>query len=448
MKQKTSWQRIIGAALMLVMLGTSLPNPAFAQIALPPGAIAAGQAQLDACTNFKERKAAVFSGTSNGADQNPGLLSEIYTYIKEIVNQATENLFNAFVNSTAYRNAVAAAVTLSVVIFGAAFTMGVVQASFGQVLVRMVKIGIIFTLLSPSGWEFFNGTMVHFFTDGTDELVKGVVAIGTNTDPSTLPADATPFFQFDKLAEFIIHPETIVAILGSMADKGPFGLMMGGFMAIASVGFVMLVVDALKLYAVTFVARTLLLGLGPVFFCFLLFEKTKNLFMAWLNALITLALQPILLFTFLSFFLILIETAGKDMFNAELCWSEFSSSEGTDIRKSFWRFVNPDTGATINSAVSWNGAFECLAQGSQGGSTAECPEFPINVVDILSFLILVYLAQRFSKQIEKIATELGGAYIQLDTGGRLAQFTNALGEKGADGKTRAGPGSSIANRQR
>lgn len=414
------------AALMLMQgMMTAMPAPAFAQAApapAPAATTATGEGQQ--CTQFEERKQWAFSPQTttnpNGSTStnDSGLLSSIYLYIKEIVGESTEKLYRAFIDNNAYRSAVFGAMTLMVIIFGVGFVIGVIQPSFGQVLVRLVKLGIIMAMLAPSGgWEFFSNNMVTFFNDGTDDLVRTVTAIGTGVEA---PAGATPFYQFDRLAEFLIHPETITAIMGAIFAGGPYGMMMGGLMIFAFAGFVGLLIKALKIYAVSYVARSLLLGLAPIFFIFLLFEKTKQLFMTWLNALLSLSLQPILLFTFLSFFMILIESASKDMLNTEFCWTEFKTGDGTTNKFSFWRAKDPISGDVNKEENSWKGTFSCIASGK-----GDCPEFPMNIIDVLSFMILVYLAQRFAGVIERIANELANTFIALDTGGRFEQFMSS-----------------------
>lgn len=350
----------------------------------------------------------------------PGLLSEIYNFIKDVVGEATEKLFSAFTDNDAYQSAVGAAMVLMLVFFGIAFTIGIVQASFQQVLVRMIKLGLIAAVVSPGGWEFFSNYAVKFFMDGTDDLVKGVMAIGTGV---TAGPDDTPFYQLDKLAEFLIQPDTIIAIMGATFAGGPYGMMMGGLLVIASWGFLQLLIKALKTYAVTFVARSLLLGVAPIFIVFLLFDRTKQMFTSWLNALISMSLTPILLFTFLSFFMVLIQSAAKDMMSAELCWTEFAASEGTTNKPAFWRFKDPKTGELQTSKLTWEGSISCLIEGkSKDGK--ECPEFPMNIIDILSFLILVYIAQRFSDVIDRMANELSNTFISLDAGSKIDEFMN------------------------
>lgn len=424
-------QRFSLMLVVLLLLQSAMvlaPTPSFAQATPPAGATPAADAdkKSDVCTNFQEHKDKLFNGAAAGSpdDGKKGLLTEIYTYIKDIVNDSTKKLFDAFVGNEAYKRAVYAAMTLMVVFFGVGFTIGVVQPSFGQALIRLIKFAIIAALISPGGWEFFsdpqNGAgVVAFFNDGTDELIKGVMQIGVGGTPP--PADASPFYHFDKLAEFLIQPDTIIAIMGSLFAGGPFGLAMGGLMIFAIGGFIKLLIQALKIYAVSFVARSLLLGLAPIFFVFLLFDRTKQLFMTWINALLSLSLQPILLFTFLSFFMILIESASKDMLGTELCWTPYKNADGSQNTLAFWRFTNPD-GTPIRSEMTWKGSFECIISGK-----GECPEFPMNIIDVLTFLILVYLAGRFAGVIERIAYELSNAFISLDAGGRFDQFMRESG---------------------
>jgi type IV secretory pathway VirB6-like protein len=415
-------------AMAIVMVSVA---PAMAQT-LPPASPATGEENQ--CTHFEERKEYIFNGGAQGggASDQPGLLSEIYLFIKDIVDDTTERLYQTFIDNENYQLAVFAAMTLMVVIFGIAFTIGVAQPSFGQALIRLFRIAIVAAMISPAGWAFFsdpeNGAgVVAFFNDGTDDLIKGVTEISTGVQA---PEGSTPFYQFDKLAEFLIHPETIVAIMGATFAGGPYGLAMGGLMMFAVAGFVKLLIHALRIYAVSYVARSLLLGVAPIFIVFLLFDKTRQLFMSWINALVSLSLQPILFFTFLSFFLVLIESASKDILGTEFCWTDYTvGGQGSDAHPSFWRPVDKDTNTPITGQFDWKGWWECTVNGNN-----DCPEFPLNIIDVLTFLLLIYLANRFANVIDRIANELSNAFISLDAGGRLDQFLQNQARSGSISK--------------
>lgn len=429
-------QRVLLNALVIISLSLGAVSHAYAQGAPAPaapapvaGAPAAGaggngQAQDEPCTNFEERRNEVFGGGANAGNTDDGILSSIYIFIRDIVEAATENLYTSIVNNPNYQYALTGAVTLMVAVFGVFFTIGLVQASFGQLLMRLIKLGLIYSALSPSiGWQFFSSYLVTFFNDGTDEIVKGVIAIGTGVP---VPAGATPFYQLDKLGSFLIHPQTIVAMLG-MATSGPFSLGMTGITMIAFMGFFKMLINSLQAYAVAFVVRSILMGIGPIFIIFLLFEKTKSLFFQWLNVIISTSLQPILLFTFLSFMLVMIESAMKNMLNVELCWmTTDTGGQGVDAKKMRWVFVDPNTGTPLVLDWSWTGNLAC--ENPSGGAASQqnpCGEFPIKIIDVLTFLILVWITQRFASVIDTISQELAGTFIGLDPASRLDSFLKA-----------------------
>lgn len=441
-------ERTVFAALLWASL-CWLPDMALAQAAAPTTPVgttgvtpAATPTESETCTTFKSRQE-IFNGAqavNPDGTAKDGILSEIYRYITEVVGSSTQKLFRAFIGNDAYRAAVGGAMTLMVIIFGVGFMIGIIQPSFGQALMRLIKFGIIAAVIAPSGgWEFFSGYesdgqtinpngagVVRFFNDGTDELVIGVMKIATGVE--TIPPGATPFFQLDRIGGFILHPETIQMILGLSFGQGPFGLGMAGLLIIACVQLVKLLVQALRVYAMSFVARSLLLGVAPIFIVLLLFDRTKNTFMSWLNALISLSLQPIFFFTLLSFFIVLIESSMKDLFNQEFCWTQVATLDGTANQTSYWR-VTDDNGNPIKSEMTWQGPVECLISGK------DCKEFPINIVDMLTFLLLVYLVSKFSYIVERLANELANTFIGLDASGRIA---HVMSERGAMDSMRAG----------
>lgn len=380
----------------------------------PGTVVTTGNASV--CTNFSQTIQSVFNN-ANPTPGQKGLLSGIHEFIAGVVNTATHDLFVSFTSNSSYQNAVYAAITLMITFYAVGFTIGIVQPSFQQALIRLIKIGLIMTLVSSSGWAFFNSYVVEFFQNGTDQIIKDVQSIATGIQP---PADATPFYALDRIAEFVIQPDTVIAIMGAMATSGPFSYTMAGLMLICMANFIGMLLQALKVYAIAFVARSLVLGVAPIFFVFLLFDRTKNLFISWLNALVNLSLRPILLFTFMSFFILMIESAAKDMLNAELCWTEFKNISGSTNKLSFWRFVNPVTQQTETGERNYQGSLECLISPTQiaGG----CKPFPIDIVSLLTFMILVYICKRFTDVVERISSELSNAFVSLDTSSKLEQF--------------------------
>ena len=387
------------------------------------------------CTSFKDRYASMSDGKA-------GILTNITKFIKEVIGEASKNLFKAFTDSSIYQNVVNAAIPLMIVLYGVGFLIGIVQANFMQVLIRLIKVGLIYILISPSGWDVFNSYVVHFFNDGTDQIIGKVISIGTGTDMGDMSKpDWSPFTQLDGLGKVILSPEFVIAVVGSTLNGGPYGLMMGSLLGFAMVGLIKLFIHALKLYATAFVVRSLLIGIAPIFIVFLLFDRTKQLFTGWVNVMVAMTLQPILYFTFISFFIVMMTTATKNMMGGnELCWSEFSATSGTQNKLSFWRFKGPKGDISVDTDT-WSGPVSCLLNGGKDSDGNPCPPFPINIVDILSFLILIYVAGKFGGVVEQISNEISNSYVNLDTGGKMSLDA---AKKDPDGK---GAGSGVNPRE-
>lgn len=430
----------VGMIAMALFLCSLVLTPyASAQAQTPPAAPTATTTTTSTTTSAQEQPCTDFASLKATAEamKEPGILTNITTYIKDVINGASQKLFEAFTKSSSYQAAVNAAVTLMIVIYGVAFMIGVAQPSFGQVLIRLVKVGVIYAVISPGGWQFFSDYAVKFFNDGTDDLIRTVMNIGTGIPLA--PGDS-PFKALDGLAKFVLSPDMIIAMMSSTFASGSYGLMMGALMAFAVGGLLKMLVEALKTYALSFIMRALLLGIAPLFIVFLLFDKTKQLFTGWLNALINLSLQPILYFTFISFFVVMLSTSAYSMLGgAEICWSDVKAVQGSQNKIAFWRFkMKGETTPSLES-WTWEGSLSCLMSGKAADGKSKCPEFPINIVDLLSFLILVYVAQRFSDVVARISSELSSAFVNLDTQTRfqLGQQQGG-GEKNLGNKNRGG----------
>jgi type IV secretory pathway VirB6-like protein len=394
------------AAFMLMLCTVCmmlLPLMASAQPTSPPD-------PKDTSTTCTSLKDLAKSADANNPNTEKGIITNISQFIKDVVGTSSKKLFQAFTDSDTYKTAVYAAATLMITFYGVAFTIGVVQANFGQVLQRLIKLGIVFTIISPDGWQFFSDYVVTFFNDGTDYIIGKVMEIGTGI--AFNPGDS-PFLALDGMAKFILSADMIIAILGAVGDSGPYGLMMGGLMGFAFTGFVKLLIQGLKFYAISFIIRALLFGVAPIFFVFLLFDKTRPMFTGWVNTLVNTSLQPILYFTFISFFLVMIMGAATNMVKGkELCWVQYQIGGGSANAKSFWRFKDAGQAYPDAKDKDWRGGRDCLIS----GDASKCKEFDINILDLLTFLILVYVATQFAEVVDNIARDISNSSVNLDTG--------------------------------
>ena len=400
-------QLLVGIAIMMMAM-TALPRAAYADDKCD------NVDNKPTCTCFKELEAKVGGGDAY-------ILSDITKKVQDIVKDASKDLFEAFTSSPAYSATVTAAGTLMILIYAAGFLIGIVQPSFGQILKRLAMMGIVFAVISPGGWVFFSQYVADFFNKGTDDLIGAVMEIGTGIP---YVSGDSPFIAIDGIAHYVASPDMIVAILGSTIGGGPYGLAMGAILGAAFLGLLKLLVDGLRIYAVTYILRALLLGLAPVFIVFLFFEKTKGFFSSWVNALVNQSLQPILFFTFLSFFVVMLETATKDMLGGkELCWTEYKNVQGTQNKKAGWRFTLPDSNYVDIDESTWQGALSCKLAGNPN-----CEEFPIDILNLLMFLILVAVATKFAGVVQHISQDISNAMVSLGHDAKMQ-----MGKDGASG---------------
>ncbi len=404
----------------------------------PGGEAGEGDDNGQSCTAESTESENCTSSPCFQAEQENYLLSEISQFIDEKVTAAARELFEGIIQDSGFIEAVAAALTLYVAIFAIMFLFGLVPLTLGQGIIRAVKMGALLVVISPAGWENISDTMIKFFNDGTDQLISQVIAVaadsnimgGSNIESSHnfsgvcegyTPGgtNTPPFCIIDVTLGKVLQPSTLVQFAGTAAT-GPFGLGMVSMMGLGAGAFVLALIEALKIYAISLIAKALLFGLAPIFFAALLFEKTKQIFFGWINQLVNYSLQPILLFIFFAFYITLLDQAVTDILDVELCWADFNSDQGKPEPQKWWRFCTGEGDErTCSTDWTWEGALNCVAE----GDNADCQDFPISVTSMLIFALLSILAFKFNQVVPVIATELSASTVMLNRVGRESYFS-------------------------
>ncbi len=100
----------------------------------------------------------------------------------------------------------------------------------------------------------------------------------------------------------------------------------------------------------------------------------------------------------------------KNILATDICWVPVQHLSGNTTETKFWRFVD-ENGDPTSDEFTWDGLASCI---EAGGAGAKCEDFPISILDILTFLILSHLAYRFSDVVVHIATEIASSTLFLD----------------------------------
>lgn len=331
-------------------------------------------------------------------------------------NNVARDLFMRIANNPGVTYTIAGLVALYVVMYGLMLSVGMVQVSALDIMIRMVKIVLVVALISPSaGWPFFYDIMGRFFNQGTDQLIGQVTAIMMNvpTGPGWNPY--APFLILDQVAAVMTSPRMAVTLL-AMFFTGPYGLIFGILILMSLGTFASAVFQAIWIYLMSLVVRAFLFGLAPIFFCFLLFSRTRHLFDGWLNQVVNTTLQPLFLFTFFAFFAQIVLAAMWFIIRVPVCWMPMQDSvtRGTVFDTYGWRFALE---TSPNSFQPYDGAWSFT-----GADMAGTPIFPISIMDILMFLLLAQLTWRFNTVVLNIAKDIAGASTSFNMSGALSEY--------------------------
>ncbi len=391
----------------------------FAMIAAGGDAMAASFA--DTCTD-QPLYASLLGGRLDG------ILTDIVDLVQAALFGVMELVFLGIVLSPGYQNAVGAASILFIAFYGVSFIFGFVPANFSQLLIRLLKIGIVLGLMTPAGWTMFSETMVCVF--GPSFALSGIFAGCPITTVDWLINQmillGSPGFgglnHFSILEPIMIQvfsPKMFIMVIGSLTT-GPFGPIMAMALLWSVFNLFMMVLKALEIYLLSLILRTLLLAMAPIFFAFMFFDRTKHIFMGYINQLVSFSLQPVLLFAFLAFFVTILESAILAIMApgvVELCYTKMEHLGKMPYDVQHWRFK-------VNGEI-YEG--EWTYEGPVG---VPGPPFPINILDILVFLVLCHIGAKMSNIVVEVAAEIAQSSVRLtDVPNSFGNFFGGAGRQ-------------------
>lgn len=340
-----------------------------------------------------------------------GVLQTVVERINTAVETAARSIFEAITGNASFSVIAGASMTLMVAFFAVAFLFGMVQFTPIQGVMRLIKIGFVVWIISPGiGWNFIEDYFIRFFNDGTNYLINAMISIAQTGSASGASSTASqPFQILEGTINLVFSPRMFVTAVASFTTP-PYGVAVGLALLWSIFEFVKAIMNALLIYALSLIVKALLFGLAPIFFIFLLFDKTKQLFVGWVNQLVNFSLQPILMFAFLSFFSVLIQSSAEAILarpDTHVCYVHSRQQGSTPFSTEAWEFVCPD-----GSGNPQPYAGQRTARGP-----LECPNgrvFPVSVVDILVFLLIVHIASSVMRVIPQLAMEMSQSVVSLD----------------------------------
>lgn len=232
----------------------------------------------------------------SGIDRvNPDPISYVTKLVKDFLFGSDgdygliKSLYLGIVNNPGYRAAVSATLSLYIMWTALSYLAGNLELTHTELIVRVGKVAIVSALLSSEySWSFFNDYVFAYFVGGVEQILNIIVEAGA-TGPGS-----------PGILALMIAPQTISKLLALLfVDWLGFIYIILFFIALYFV--LMIFFNAAIIYLTALMAIGMIITMGPIFICFMLFGITRSLFENWLRQLISYAVQPIILFTGLIF---------------------------------------------------------------------------------------------------------------------------------------------------
>jgi len=245
--------------------------------------------------------------------------------IGSIINEGViYNMYNGVASNSKFSNIVKTMLVLYMVLSGIGFGLGIVKANNQELIYRLLKLGFVLAVISPTSWNFFGGYLVPLCIDGTTELIAKIMAGSASLEGAgLLEAEIMKnpyliFETFDAPLKIMLSAaiwKKVVALL----FNGLVGIIMVIVLIAAIIIYLINIMKVIVAYLVSIIVLSILIIITPVILPFILFSTTKSIFDKWVKQIISFMLQPIMCFAAISLFNFLLIILLKIVFNFTAC---------------------------------------------------------------------------------------------------------------------------------
>lgn len=262
-------------------------------------------------------------------DTKIGPIQMFLEFMIDELNTFTSTIFINLVKNPDYVMVVRSVMTLYITITGLLFSVGIVQITQKEMLIRTFKVVLVTALLTgASSWKFFNDYFFNLFTAGYIEFTALVTGVFTGVSVKGDPVGSLSFF--DKLLDLFFCPETTFKIW-SLFFHDFVGIYMIPIIYAGIFMFIKVIAETAVYYIMTYMVICLLICMGPIFIMFILFAKTKAIFDNWINQMASYLIQGIFYISALTMMTIIILTEFFKVIGYRICWVNLFSIFGQNI---------------------------------------------------------------------------------------------------------------------
>ncbi|MCD6035501.1 MAG: hypothetical protein K0R63_1242 [Rickettsiales bacterium] len=247
----------------------------------------------------------------------------------ECVTERSTTMFESVQKNL--RSAVMATLTLYIMFLGIKAALGQVQSHY-EVMQAFIKILVVMYFAVSDGWL----TYYPFLLGGMAQLAQMVFNYDASTgaildqggqvvreltsfcyyDPSTYPSgkeslalwdslDCRVFYYFGMTPEMPWFPKNFFLAIANIFS---YNILIFLTLLIFGVMFLLIAVQAVRIYIVSIIAVTILVYVSPIFIPLVLFQPTRQFFQNWMDELVGYLLYPLVMFAFMALVLSLFDT--------------------------------------------------------------------------------------------------------------------------------------------
>ncbi len=253
-------------------------------------------------------KTANYTGTTWFSDI---VYNHIVKPLRDKFNELSEVIYRKLISNAALQNIARLMLVIYIIIYGLMFLAGATQITVTDIVMRVLKIGVVLALFSETSWTFFSRNLFNVFIDGTEYLMTTVIGATSST--------GNIFGFIDPVIEKYTNGN-MWALLFIQLLQIHNGLTFFAIMTIyAILIFFRAVLQVIVGYCLAFLGLAVMISIAPFFIILILFERTKSMFDNWISTMFSQMIQPTIL---LIFFLLIDQIMGEVITRTivRACW--------------------------------------------------------------------------------------------------------------------------------
>jgi type IV secretory pathway VirB6-like protein len=324
-----------------------------------------------------------------------------------------ETIWNNMVGEQPYKEYLRALLTLYIIFYGILFLLGTVEISQMDLIVRVIKIGVIVALTSDQSWKFFSDNLFNLFLYGSGDLIGLFSISGGGSD---LDHGNNNVFSFvDNVFQVLFFDYRTWFRILALLLTSPLGFIYVLLILWGTLNYFLAIIEAVITYIMSILTVSILLVLAPIFIPFILFSITRELFNRWIQFLFAFAIKPVILLIGLNILSTMLLIVILKLFSFPVCFG-----------CAFPIFLNgfADIVSAINKVVSIGDFFFCLPWfkpwgfSNIGDGSSFSSATGISISGILLFVMLTTFMKKLPKFVDDMTTRLSGTRsIALKVGG-------------------------------